>query len=182
MRETDVLKLQAIQPFDFISLQVLERWDCGRDETGMWGCWRDGEDEAGTLWVDFSAIPLAEGTSERKALMIAALRTGNFGLLAGHGKDGRERIWRYTEESEEDGKAITLFRWHIYTIFQPALVIVHYSLVFSTVEVEDRLTKLIFGQMDDQISRTEIRFDANALQRYGHVHDNGTITGRIPSR
>ncbi|MDA0703511.1 MAG: hypothetical protein O3A96_09810 [Proteobacteria bacterium] len=181
MRETDVLKLQTIHPFDFITLQVLERWNCGRDETGMWSCWRDGEDEAGTLWIDFSAIPLAEGTSERKALMIAALQTGNFGLLAGHGKDGSERIWRYTDESEEEGEAITLFRWHLYTIFPLALVIVHYSLVFSTSEVEDRLTKQIYGQMDDQISRTAIRFDSDAIQRHGYVRDNGNYTGRLPS-
>lgn len=179
MQETDVLKLKTIQPFDFISLNVLERWHCERRSDGMWGCWREGE-ESGTLWIDFSAIPLEKGTSRKKALTIAAMRTGNLELLAGHESGDDAHVWRYAEEAEENGEEITLYRWHLYMLYRQALVIVHYSLVFPTSMVGDKLIRMILGQMDEQISRTKVRLDIEAMQRHGHMHEDYTITGRMP--
>ena len=178
MQETDVLKLKTIHPFEFITLRVLERWDCERRKNGMWGGWREGE-ESGTLWVDFSAIPLAGNIGKSEAMRLAAIRTGNFELLFGMGSDDDRHIWRYAEETEEKGEEITLFRWHLYMVFPSALVIVHYSLVFLTSMVEERLVRMIIGQMEEQISNTEVRLDINAIRRLGHMQEDDTIASRI---
>ena len=111
---------------------------------------------------------------------MAALRTGNFELLFGSGSDDDRHIWRYAEETEEKGEEITLFRWHLYLAFPAAMVIVHYSLVFLTSMVEERIIRMIIGQMEQQISSTEVRLDLEAMRRLGHMHEGETIAGRVP--